>query len=308
MQFSVVINQILTLFLMIFVGYIIDRKGIINEKINQGLSELLVDVTLPALIISSMMLKINSKLITNIKIISLLPIIIYFCIIIFVTFFTKSLSISNQRKTAFKFLLVFSNVGYMGYPVLNAIYPEYGIFYGVIANISYNILMWTYGVYIFVKDKSIEEQLQLKQVLNNGVIATGIGFILLITGYQLPLPIAGALESIGNMTFPLSMLILGSSLTNIKFKRIFSNKYVYLLSGLRLLLIPSLIFLTLKQFGLPTIINNVIIVLFAMPAAANSVIFAEKFDGDREFASQGVFLTTLLSLFTIPLFIYLITL
>ena len=308
MQFTIIMNQILVLFSMIFVGYIIRKKDIINKEINQGLSSILLEVTLPALIISSMMIKINTELINNIKIISLLSFILYSVIVLLTIFITNFLSLSHRRKTVFKFLLIFGNVGYMGYPVINAIYPNYGIFYAIIANVFYNFLMFTYGVYIFIQNEDNSNQISLKNLLNNGLIAVAIGFLLLITGWQLPKPIAGALESLGSMTFPLSMLIIGSSLTNVNLKSTIKNFHFYLLSGLRLLIIPLIIYVALSQFELPSIVENISIILFSMPAAANAVIFAEKFEGDYNFASEGVFFTTLLSLFTIPIFVYLITL
>ncbi|SDC34276.1 MULTISPECIES: AEC family transporter [unclassified Candidatus Frackibacter] len=308
MQFTIIMNQILVLFSMIFVGYIIRKKDIINKEINQGLSSILLEVTLPALIISSMMIKINTELINNIKIISLLSFILYSVIVLLTIFITNFLSLSHRRKTVFKFLLIFGNVGYMGYPVINAIYPNYGIFYAIIANVFYNFLMFTYGVYIFIQNEDNSNQISLKNLLNNGLIAVAIGFLLLITGWQLPKPIAGALKSLGSMTFPLSMLIIGSSLTNVNLKSTIKNFHFYLLSGLRLLIIPLIIYVALSQFELPSIVENISIILFSMPAAANAVIFAEKFEGDYNFASEGVFFTTLLSLFTIPIFVYLITL
>ncbi|SJZ36879.1 AEC family transporter [Selenihalanaerobacter shriftii] len=308
MQFTIIINQILILFLMILVGYIVRKKGIINQEINEGLSNLLLEVNLPALIISSMTITINPTLITNIKTISFISIIIYLILIIVVTFLMKFLSISKRQKPVLNYFLIFGNVGYMGYPVIDTIYPEHGLFYAVIANLFFNLLMFTYGIYIFTKDNKNNEGISLKNLLNNGLIATVIGFILLFTGWQIPTFINGGLESLGNMTFPLSMLIIGSSLTNINFKTILSNTSLYLLSGLKLLVIPFIILLILKPFNIPKVINDITIILFAMPASASGVIFAEKFDSDYEFASEGVFFTTLLSLFTIPIFVYLITL
>jgi hypothetical protein len=108
------------------------------------------------------------------------------------------------------------------------------------------------------------------------------------------------------MTFPLSMLIIGSSLAVVSFKKIFADKYLYLLTGLKLILIPLTFFLILKPFILPDMINNINLILFAMPVAANTVVFAERFEADYKFASEAVFITTLLSLLTIPLFVSLL--
>ena len=194
----------------------------------------------------------------------------------------------------------------MGYPVLEAIYPEMGIFYGLFNNITFNILLWTYGVYLYTSNKDNENSFKLKHLINHGIIAVIIGFIILLSGINLPKPITGALDYLGHMTFPLSMLIIGSSLASISFKNIVSNKYLYLLSGIKLLMIPFAFYLILKQFSLPGVVNNVNIILVAMPSAANTVVFAERFGGDYKFASEIVFITTLLSLITIPFFVSLL--
>ncbi|MFW5998539.1 MAG: AEC family transporter [Bacillota bacterium] len=306
MNFSLVINQILVLFIIIFIGYILKKRNHIDEKLNQGLSRLLVEVTMPALIISSMNVKINSSLISKIKLTVILTIIIYIFLILFSNLITKFLSISSSHKKVFIFAIIFGNVGFMGFPVLESIYPEFGIFYGLFNNIAFNILIWTYGIYLFTSDPEKEGKIRWKQLLNNGIFATIIGFIILLTGLDLPVPISGAIDYLGNMTFPLSMLIIGSSLANIRFKNIVTDKYLILFSGIKLLLIPLLFFFILKQFQIPSIVNNINIILLAMPSAANTVVFAERYGGDDEFASEIVFITTLLSLFTIPLFVSLL--
>ncbi|MFW5976773.1 MAG: AEC family transporter [Bacillota bacterium] len=305
MNFNLVINQILVLFIIIFIGYILRKKNHIDEKLNKGLSRLLVEITMPALIISSMNIQIDSGLITNIQLISFITIILYVFLIIFGNLIFKNLSLPESKKKVFIFAIVFGNVGFMGYPVLESIYPELGIFYGVFNNIAFNILLWTYGVYIYTSS-SKNEGMKWKRLINNGTIAIAFGFLILFSGINLPVPISGAIDYLGDMTFPLSMLIIGSSLANIEFKNIFTDRYLILFSSIKLLFIPFLFLLGLKQFNLPEVVKNVNIILLAMPSAANTVVFAERYDGDHNFASEVVFITTLLSIFTIPFFVSLI--
>ncbi|ADL12362.1 AEC family transporter [Acetohalobium arabaticum] len=308
MQFSIIINQILVLFIIIFIGYIIRKKEIINQEVSDGLTDLLMEVTLPALIISSMIIEINPRLVNNLQISFWVWGGLYLFIIGMISLLSHYLPFSQNQKSVFKFATIFGNVGYMGYPVIDAIYPEYGMLYAIIGNIFFNVLAWTYGIYLFTKKEDGDNKIQFEKLLNNGLIAIIIGFGFLLTGYQLPNPLTGALDRLGNMTFPLSMIVIGSSLTNIDFKTILYNKYLYLISGLKLIIIPLIIFLLLQPFTIPTKINNIVVILFAMPSAATTVVFAEKFGADYTLASEGVFVTTLFSLVTIPFFIYLITL
>jgi len=307
MEFQVLLNQIATLFIIIFTGYILNKTNIITDEINRGLTELLMDLILPAMIISSMMMEINENIISDIKTFTLINAIFYLIMIGLSKLITYYFPILTDKKTVFKFLLLFANVGYMGIPIINSIYPENGIVFVIINVFIFNLLMWTYGVHMFIKDKG-KEKLPWKKIFNNnGVIAIGIGFFLFFTGIKLPLAISGALKSLGDMTVPLSMLIIGASLAEVKLKEIFKDKTLLLLSGLRLLIIPFLAFLFFTQVEFKTTIENISILLLAMPAAANGVVFAEKYEGNYRFAAEGIFLTTLLSLITLPFFLFLIT-
>lgn len=305
MDFAPVFKEILVLFIIIFVGFVLKKKGLIDNRLNSGLSELLINLTLPALIISSMYVEIDSEIIVNIQIITLITIGVYLLTIVLSNLLVKVLPLPEDKKNIFIFMIVFGNVGYMGYPVLGVIYPEYGIFYGLFNNITFNVLLWTYGMYLFQSDRK-NYSVNPKNLINSGVVAILIGFFLLLTGIRIPGPILGAIDQLGDMTFPLSMLIIGSSLAGIKIKNIITSKPIFMLTTVKLLFVPLIILLLLRPFNIPDIVAHVTILLTAMPCAANSVVFAKKFNKDNQFAAQGVFVTTLLSMATIPLFLILL--
>lgn len=304
MDISVIINQILVLFIIIFIGYIITKNGIITKNISKGLAYLLLEVSLPSLIIIAITsVKVTDKVLSNMTLMTIISFFSYLMVIIFTLIISKIIPLPANKKIVFQFLIIFGNVGYMGYPVIEAIYPGQGIFYGVINNIFFNTLVWTYGIYLFISGK--DDKIKLKNLLNNGIIAVIIGFILLLTNIQLG-PIKGALQTLGSMTFPLSMIIIGSSLNRVKFTSVIKDKHLYLITMLKLLILPLIGFFILRLFNLPLLISNISIMLLAMPSGAIGVIFAERYDGNYHFASEGVFITTLLSLFTIPFFAWLI--
>jgi len=279
----------------------------INEKLSKGLSRILVDVALPALIISSMMVEINKELINYVKIFTIITAVIYLTMIVLSEIISKLIKMPLAKNTVFKFILVFGNVGYMGIPIITTLFPENGIILNSIKIIFFNVLVWTYGVYLFNRKEGEDYDFEYKNLLNNGVIAITIGFILLFTGLRLPSFISGSLEMLGNITFPISMLVIGSSLVNANFKKLFLDKKLILLALLRLLIYPLLALFILSLFNIEPIIYRTSVLLVAMPSAAQVVLFAEKYDGDNSYASEGVFITTLFSVITIPLFIYLLT-
>lgn len=305
MEFSILVNQILVLFIMIIVGYIIRKKNIINEEINKGFSRLLIEITLPALIIKSILeITLSKEIIRNLGFMTVISFFSYLIIIVISNLITKKLKCSQDKKNVFKLLIIFGNVGYMGIPVISAIFPAEAIVYTIIHNIMFNIFLWTYGIQVFSL-KEEENRIQWRELINHGTIALFIGFILLITKINLG-PVKGAIVSLGQMTFPLSMLIIGSSLTNIKLINILKDRILYYVIFLKLFIIPITALFLIRLLPLPEMVKSISIIMLAMPSGAISVIFAEKFDSDYKFASEGIFFTTLLSLFTIPLFIWLI--
>ena len=251
-----------------------------------------------------MIVEVDAGLIDNVLLMSIISFLSYFFLIIFSKILMKILNVSADRKIVFQFLLIFSNVGYMGYPVVDAVFPEYGIFYAVFNNIAFGIILWTYGVYLFNSEKE-DFEIKWKNIFNNGVIASIIGLTLLITSYKPPKAIMGALNSLSNMTFPLSMLIIGASLAKVNIKNIIKDKLLFIVTILRLIILPISLYLILLLFNIPDIITIISVLLVAMPSAANTVIFAEEYDGNSTFASEAIFLTTLFSLITIPFILFL---
>ena len=305
MDFSILINQILVLFIIIFTGYIIRKKNIINDEINKGFSRLLIQITMPALIIDSILsIKLSREIITNIGLTTIISILAYLLVIITSTIIAKRMKSSIDKKNVFKLLLVFGNVGYMGIPVVSSIFPSEAVVYTIIHNIIFNVFLWTYGIQIFSIDDE-KRAIKWDKLINHGTIALFIGFFLLITKIQLG-PIKGAVITVGQMTFPLSMLIIGGSLTNVKIINILKDKILYYVIFLKLFIIPITALFLIRQLPLPRMVADISIIMLAMPSGAISVIFAEKFDSDYKFASEGIFTTTLLSILSIPLFIWLI--
>lgn len=304
MDINVLINQILILFIIITLGFVLKKQNIITDDFKKGLASILIQVTIPALIIDSILkIKLDRAMLKNLAAATLVSFLVFLFLIIISILITGKMRCSRDKKNIFIFLLAFPNVGYMGIPVVISIFPPEGVVYTIIYNIVYNVYLWTYGVHLFSSNKN--SKIEWRKLLNQGTLALIIGFLLLTI--RIPLgPVRGAIEIIAEMTFPVSMLIIGSSLTTVKISNLLKDKYLYYQLILKLILLPLAGFLILKPFKLPEMVKNISIIMLAMPCGANTVIFAEKYNGDKLFASEAVFLTTLFSLITIPLIIWLI--
>lgn len=302
MNYGIIFNQIAILFIIMIVGFIGSKLKIIDEGLNKGLSKLLISIALPCLILSTFDFSFSKAMAYNAALIFIITVGIF----IFSIFLAKFLYVKYEKgeQQVLKFISIFSNCAFMGFPVVLSIYGKEGLFYTSIYNIAFNLIAWTYGVYLFSEKKDGES---LKKVLvNPSMAATVIGVFVFIFSIKMPAPIQGTLSMIGSMTVPISMLVVGASLTNVKLIDLASGFQIYYVSFVRLLLIPIILFFVLRQLHLPQIIFDTVVILTAMPAATLSAIIGEAYGGDVELASKIIFVSTILSAVTIPIILLLL--
>lgn len=302
MDSSVIVKQVVILFLVIIVGFYASKRDIISGDMTKKLSTLLLQVTQPLLIISSFNFDFSKEMLRNAMLVFLLSFGIHlFSMLVGKLFYFKY---PDRVKSVLKFLTVFSNCGFMGFPVLESIFGSIGVFYGSMYVIPFNILTLSYGVMVFT-GKSDKDT--IKKILTHPmIISVGIGMILFLFQIKLPMPVNKAVSMVGSMTSPLSMLIVGALLAVIPLKEMFKGLAVYYGSAIRLIILPLLVFAILSLLRLPKEVLQVCVTLTAMPAAANTAIFSEKYDGDAGLASRCIGISTILSIFTIPLIILLL--
>lgn len=298
---SDLINQVIILFLMILVGIYARKKNYISKEANDGLSKLLINVTLPLLIISSFNTSFSKDMITNAEKLLLYALIIHIVIIVFAALVYFKLP--RNKKGVAKFVTVFSNSGFMGYPVLKGIYGNTGVFYCSIFGIVLNVFMFSYGIMVLNEEGGTSIRELKKILLNPAIVAILIGIIIFISGIKLPYVLSSMISSVGSMTSPLSMIIVGSMLANTKVKTAVSGKLVYILSFIKLLVIPAITYFVLRLFGAPALITNIIVLLEAMPAPSNAAILSFQYGGDETLALKTIFISTVFSLISIPLII-----
>lgn len=303
MDNSNVINQVIILFLIIGVGYYAKKRNIINEEINKGLTRLLLEVTLPLMIVVSFNYSFSQDIMKNMITLFLYSWGIH-VFLIFLGYILYRKKVEGKREVL-RFSTVFSNCGFIGYPVLGSLYGNMGVLYAAIFNIPFNILTWTFGVMLFTGDKNSKN---FKKVfLNPGIISVLIGLTLFMFSVEIPQYIYSSFKLVGDMTTPLSMIIIGSMLAEVKFKEVFKDMSLYSISLVRLILVPALTYLLLFLIKAEPMLRNIAVMVEAMPVAATTAIFAEAFDKEAKFASQIVFVTTLFSVATIPFIITYLT-
>jgi predicted permease len=302
MAVNTVINQIIVLFLMIFAGFLAKKKGIISGASRKKLSELLLNITNPLLIISSFQFEFSREILQNVLIVLVFAIVAHALqILLGKLLFIKS---EGGAKQIGELSAIYTNCGFMGFPVLESLYGKIGILYGSVYSAVFNVYLWTHGVMV-LNGKGGAKSVK-KILLNPGIISVVIGLLIFFFSIKLPYPLAQAMELLGDMTIPLSMLIVGATLADADFKKLFSGFNLYYITGIRLILMPLLAIMILKLFSLSEVLMGTCVLFIAMPVATTVSIFAEMYNGDTELASRVVVFSTLLSAFTIPLMIALL--
>lgn len=302
---AIIFNQVLILFFIMVIGFIAKKCSIINESVSKKLSELLLKITSPLLVISSFQVDFTREILYNVMIVFAFSIAAHIIsIFLGMILFTKAGS--EAKKKVMKFSAIYSNCAFMGFPLLESVFGKSGVLYGSVYVAAFNIFLWTNGVMIFSSNEKIDRHTIKKVLLNPGIVSVIIGIIIFIFSVKLPGPAAEAIELVGSMTVPLSMLIIGATIADCEFKELFKGWDLYYASAVRLILMPVLAFAVLKLLGISDMLLQVCVLLVAMPVAATTAIFAELYDGDSIFASRVVVLSTLASIITIPLLMMLI--
>lgn len=300
MLFQNVFNQILVLFLVVLAGAAARKLNAVGDEFNKYLTDFILNISLPALLISSMRMKYSSQMIKNAVIIFIISAVVYALSIVLVFLITWAFRIKDERKNLFRFMLIFPNIGFMGYPVINVIFGNNGMFYAAIFNLTFSLVVWTVGI-IIINGGRKGNSAALSDVINPGIIAILIGLLMFTFSIPLPSPVSSAIDLIGSTATPLSMILIGFMLGNCSIKQILSSPMVFIMSIFRLIIIPLFFLIILKPFISDNLILGVSIIMTAMPAATLMQIFTGKYGGDEYTSSQCIFISTLLSIFTIPL-------
>ncbi len=295
---NVLIEQVSILFLLMLVGFIARKKDLLNPELDAGITEILLNITVPCMIVSSFHLKFSTEILHN-AITLFAAAVVAHGLSALVAFLISLKSPQSDRKVL-QFAIIFSNTGFMGLPVLGSLFGPMGVFYGSIYVVVFNILVWSLGVWIFTG----KEGVRVRKVLTNpAIIAVFIGFLIFLLSVPLPVPLFKTLDMIGSMTTPLSMIIIGSMLTELKLKELLTGWSIYYGAVFRLFIMPFFVAILLHYLGVREDLLKITVTSVAMPAATMTAIFAEKYHGNSLLASRLVFITTALSLVTIPLVI-----
>jgi len=302
---SVISNVVAMLFTMLLVGFGARKLGWVNDVTSKQISNLLIKVAQPLLIISSQVkVEYSVENLKNGAVVFLIGIVAHGILSVLAFVSTRFLSDKDKRKIC-EFALIFANCGFLGYPVMEAVMGPQGLFYASIYVMTFNIYTWTWGMVILGRGRDDIKIKPRNMIINFGTIPCILGLGLYVS--QLPIPgfIVDGMSSIGSTCTPLSVFLCGMLLAKVQFKKIFTRISVYYVSVLKLVVFPVIITALAKLCHLPDTMIYVAAIMSALPTAANTVMFAEMYDIEQEYAAQIVGTATALCVVSVPLVVYL---
>ncbi len=307
MDMTQVINQMVVLFLMLAIGYICGKTKVFSEESNLTLSRAVIYIANPALIINT----VTSGQITGTKSYTLLLVgmsaLFYVVVPIVAKIFTLTIPFTRKNRNTYQALYCFSNCGFMGIPVINALYGAEAIFYVAIFMIPFNVLVYTYGVLLLSShEEGKQAKIEVKKIFNPVVVASLLTLLIYFTGMKTPYIVNETVALLGAITTPLAMVTIGSNLSLIPLRDVFLDWRMYVFAIFRLLLFPMAIWFVFRWFVQDKMLLNVMTVVAAMPIAANVTLISNEYGGDASTIAKATFMTTLLSLFSIPILAILI--
>lgn len=294
--FERMLNTQALMFIYVMTGIIMAKTKILKHEGRSSFINLLLDITLPCMILNSFNIETGiDELIAagEIMIISLVCFIVAWAIAKII--WRKE---PKTRRAVLEFSTLFSNAGNAGMPIVALVFGAEGVFYASFYLLPVRILIWTFGLSLFVEGGNFKDKM-LILLKTPSLIVVFIGIALMFAPFKLPSVLTAAIKNIGDMTGPLSMMLIGAALGESDIRGAFEFD-TFKLTFVRLILLPVIYIFMLKFCGVKNIIWQTAVVLTAMPAAANTEIFAEMYGKDYTFAARCVVVSTVLSLVTVP--------
>ena len=292
----------IALFALVVVGYVAGKLGYLGGDFDRQLSRLVINITCPALILSSAM---TGQLPDRRFILPLLLISLVTYIVLTAIAFLLPRYLTKQKadEGVIGFALMFGNVGFMGYPVVASIFGHEAIFYAAVLNVVNTFAVFTVGTILVTGKSEVEgNHFQKKVLYSTPMLAAYLTMgIVALEIHNIPTFISQPLTMLGNITVPAALLIVGSSMSNLSLRALLGSRPVYVTALFRLALLPLGIHYLCGALGFSPFVVSLNTLVIAMPVATYGTILCLRHDKDTTFITEVTFITTLLSMLTIPL-------
>lgn len=291
-------------FFCILVGFLAAKGGVMDTQSNKKLSALVVNVTNPLQILASAL--VGGTLMPRAQLLRLcgLVVLMYAALIVLSLPVVRLLRIDPAQSGVYRFMFILGNTGFLGYPVVESLLGEAAGFYVTLFVLVFQLVCWSYGVSLIRGEPRF--RFHWNVLLRPCVLAALVSFAIRLTGLQAPALVYQAIDTVGDLTSPLVMMILGCSLAQLRFSQIFGNWRIYVLIVLKMLLVPLLAYFALRPVLHDQTALYVMTVILCMPVASNTTLISYQYGADETVASSGVFVSTLVCLVSVPAMVWLL--
>lgn len=292
-------NEMVLLFGLIAVGYIANKTGVLDELSNSRFSSFILKITLPSTIVNSVIGRQDVKR-SEVILVTLIAAGVF----VLIPLLSWMIASAFHWDRTYQLMLNYSNLGFMGFPIINSLYGEDNMYYAAIFMMVFNLHVFTVGVMILQGGR---ERVSVGQgkgwreiVVNPGIVSSLLAFLIVMLRISVPTSIADIVGGLGATTTPLALVVIGSQLAQVDMLKCLSRWDLYLMSVFKLMVYPALVYLILMAVVGPGIVTNIATILVGLPVAGNVTMLCSEYGGDVSLAAQGTCVAILLSLVTIP--------
>ncbi len=289
------------LFILMGVGFICGKKGFIDDAFAKNMSWIVVNIATPGMILAAGMNDESTIRGESLAFGFLVAFLVYVFLIAFSFLLIPLVRVPDEDKNVYRVMAIFSNIGFMGLPIIQAAYGSEAVLYGALFQFPYNFLMYTYGIAAMRGENPFKSAESMKRVLNVGVISSTLAIIIYISGIHMPSFISVSARHLSNLAAPLSMMVIGQSMIHMKPKELIGDIRLLIFSLIKLIAVPVIGVLLLRLFIKDTMMLSVCYIMLATPIGSMTAMLSAQYGGNYKLASKGVALSTIMSVVTIPL-------
>ena len=304
MQMSALLTKMALFVIVILIGMVGARKQILTKDFNRGLSWLIVNIFIVAAIINSVVSMDASELtMGELGMILLISSVTYVVLYLLGALTVRLLRVDEGKAPQLELLMSAINNLFVTLPVVETVYGSKGAFIIALGCIPFNLMLFTYGI---ARLRGKGGKFHLRDILSTPLIATLAAVILFALRIPVPTPVRSILSSLAAATVPMSMLLVGSSLGNVDLRKALRDRSMLLLTAERFILAPLVVFLLMKLICSDEVLAGAMVLTAATPSAILVTALSLQTGRSGEYSSEGITVTTLLSMITIPLTVYLL--
>lgn len=297
MSFIDTLNQMLVILFAVAMGYVAHQFGYLGPEINQKLSKIIIHIGIPALTLAAVMNNSDGPGLEELMGVAWTMLLFYDLSFGLAVILPRFIGGTKLQQGVWRFSMVFSNAAFVGYPVVEGLFGVEGLFYAVMIVLPMTLFNFTIAPLML----SGTLRFDWRKMVTPGTICAILALAMTLTGWRPPAIVGEMMDMVGDITIPLSLLALGSMLAAMPAKSVLGSPRLWVLSVIRLFVMPGALALVLGLLGIDQILKSVAVILIGMPVAVNGSMMCLEFGGDADTMAKGVFLSTVLCILTIPI-------